>query len=138
MDLFSAFQFMFSIVHSPPSPYYFFFFNDPPTTEIYTLPLHDALPISNRHVLGQFEQHWLVWFGIWRLRRESRQRLLQRVLRPHRHGAQARLECRHVHAVFTILPRFAQFREQPQHPPNLFFLPPQYATRPPPRSCSHY
>src|SRR2546430_5568909 len=26
----------------------FFFFNDPATTEIYTLPLHDALPISSR------------------------------------------------------------------------------------------
>src|SRR6266487_1903683 len=25
-----------------------FFFNDTPTTEIYTLPLHDALPISHR------------------------------------------------------------------------------------------
>src|SRR5207253_7620568 len=29
---------------------YYSFFNDPPTTEIYTLSLHDALPIS---VLGQ-------------------------------------------------------------------------------------
>src|SRR5438132_14070135 len=27
----------------------FFFFNDPPTTEIYTLSLHDALPISARN-----------------------------------------------------------------------------------------
>src|SRR5205085_8929271 len=27
--------------------FYFFFFNDPATTEIYTLSLHDALPISN-------------------------------------------------------------------------------------------
>src|SRR5437016_8955794 len=27
---------------------YVFFFNDPPTTEIYTLSLHDALPISAR------------------------------------------------------------------------------------------
>src|SRR5437660_7574487 len=27
--------------------YYFFFFNDPATTEIYTLSLHDALPISS-------------------------------------------------------------------------------------------
>src|SRR5438034_10424529 len=27
------------------SPIPFFFFNDPPTTEIYTLSLHDALPI---------------------------------------------------------------------------------------------
>ena len=26
----------------------FFFFNDPATTEIYTLSLHDALPISER------------------------------------------------------------------------------------------
>src|SRR5438105_15181792 len=26
---------------------FFFFFNDPATTEIYTLSLHDALPISN-------------------------------------------------------------------------------------------
>src|SRR3712207_9431977 len=28
--------------------YIFFFFNDTATTEIYTLSLHDALPISNR------------------------------------------------------------------------------------------
>src|SRR2546430_7295579 len=30
----------------PPTPY-FFFFNDTATTEIYTLSLHDALPISS-------------------------------------------------------------------------------------------
>src|SRR5947209_11475363 len=30
--------------------YRFFFFNDTPTTEIYTLSLHDALPISNYEV----------------------------------------------------------------------------------------
>src|SRR2546430_6617088 len=29
---------------------FFFFFNDTATTEIYTLSLHDALPISLRHV----------------------------------------------------------------------------------------
>src|SRR5436309_4375268 len=29
-----------------------FFFNDTATTEIYTLSLHDALPISRRHRLG--------------------------------------------------------------------------------------
>src|SRR5687767_15307747 len=29
-----------------------FFFNDTATTEIYTLSLHDALPISQRQVLG--------------------------------------------------------------------------------------
>src|SRR3989440_12693572 len=30
----------------------FFFLNDTPTTEIYPLPLHDALPISARAVIG--------------------------------------------------------------------------------------
>src|SRR2546422_4637861 len=32
---------------SSPCPFYFFFFNDTATTEIYTLSLHDALPISS-------------------------------------------------------------------------------------------
>src|SRR5205823_13962370 len=31
----------------------FFFFNDPATTEIYTLSLHDALPISTGSARGQ-------------------------------------------------------------------------------------
>src|SRR2546430_10104761 len=31
---------------TPRPTYYFFFFNDTATTEIYTLSLHDALPIS--------------------------------------------------------------------------------------------
>src|SRR3712207_6982968 len=31
----------------------FFFFNDTATTEIYTLSLHDALPISGRRVVGR-------------------------------------------------------------------------------------
>ena len=31
---------------------YFFFFNDTATTEIYTLSLHDALPISYRFARG--------------------------------------------------------------------------------------
>src|SRR2546422_7498194 len=31
----------------PSSFFFFFFFNDTATTEIYTLSLHDALPISN-------------------------------------------------------------------------------------------
>src|SRR5258707_2577072 len=32
--------------------FYFFFFNDTATTEIYTLSLHDALPISGRGARG--------------------------------------------------------------------------------------
>src|SRR5215216_7331563 len=35
--------------------YLFFFFNDTATTEIYTLSLHDALPISAERVLGRVE-----------------------------------------------------------------------------------
>src|SRR5207237_9548546 len=34
------------LVHLFLRPRYFFFFHDPPPTEIYTLSLHDALPIS--------------------------------------------------------------------------------------------
>src|SRR2546422_11491341 len=33
--------------------FFFFFFNDTATTEIYTLSLHDALPISRRVVPGK-------------------------------------------------------------------------------------
>src|SRR2546430_8962024 len=34
---------------------FFFFFNDTATTEIYTLSLHDALPISSRMRAGPYE-----------------------------------------------------------------------------------
>src|SRR5947209_20262112 len=39
-------MYLFSSLLSTPS-FFFFFFNDPATTEIYTLSLHDALPISS-------------------------------------------------------------------------------------------
>src|SRR5260221_8805119 len=37
-----------------PSSFSFFFFNDTATTEIYTLSLHDALPISARDLFLSF------------------------------------------------------------------------------------
>src|SRR5947199_9647466 len=37
--------FFFSILFLLPLSFFFFFFNDTATTEIYTLSLHDALPI---------------------------------------------------------------------------------------------
>src|SRR5689334_25383865 len=40
--------------------FFFFFFNDTATTEIYTLSLHDALPIS----LGSVNR---VWVSVWGL-----------------------------------------------------------------------
>src|SRR5438105_6034726 len=36
----------------------FFFFNDPATTEIYTLSLHDALPISLDTCCGSWMRSW--------------------------------------------------------------------------------
>src|SRR5437868_13003148 len=36
--------------------FFFFFFNDPATTEIYTLSLHDALPILGAEVAWQADQ----------------------------------------------------------------------------------
>ena len=38
-----------------------FFFNDTATTEIYTLSLHDALPILIRN-------GWFQWFSVWELK----------------------------------------------------------------------
>src|SRR5256885_9882668 len=47
--------------------FFFFFFNDTATTEIYTLSLHDALPISNTDVARALgEPSALVRF--WRIR----------------------------------------------------------------------
>src|SRR2546429_2676190 len=38
--------------------FFFFFFNDTATTEIYTLSLHDALPISSA---GNMKRTWVEW-----------------------------------------------------------------------------
>src|SRR5438876_5875410 len=38
----------------------YFFFSDPATTEIYTLSLHDALPISNKPACGAMRGHGTV------------------------------------------------------------------------------
>src|SRR5207249_9829190 len=39
-----------SLYLCPPPFFLFFFFNDPPPPEIYTLSLHDALPISRSEI----------------------------------------------------------------------------------------
>ena len=41
--------------------FFFFFFNDTATTEIYTLSLHDALPISN----DRFDDNFINAPGQW-------------------------------------------------------------------------
>src|SRR3712207_9361444 len=59
------------------SCFFFFFFNDPATTEIYTLSLHDALPISLPRLLGP---------------RRARRRAAAANLRPRVRGALRRCE----------------------------------------------
>src|SRR2546425_3313365 len=56
---------MFLSLRSHPPSFFFFFFNDTATTEIYTLSLHDALPISVRPAASaespartSFRQYW--------------------------------------------------------------------------------
>src|SRR5256886_17705365 len=64
-------------------PFFFFFFNDTATTEIYTLSLHDALPISHPP-----EQGYRVQGPSGRIRRDTRVQRLARtdrgVQRAHR------------------------------------------------------
>src|SRR3712207_7873491 len=43
---------------------FFFFFNDTATTEIYTLSLHDALPISGGLVLEADGLEWVLRLGV--------------------------------------------------------------------------
>src|SRR5256712_7878401 len=43
-----------------PIRFFFFFFNDTATTEIYTLSLHDALPISPLAALGDILSTWII------------------------------------------------------------------------------
>src|SRR5258706_15342032 len=45
--------YLLSLLSSPSSIIFFFFFNDTATTEIYTLSLHDALPIYLLFAAGQ-------------------------------------------------------------------------------------
>src|SRR5687767_16038920 len=51
--------------------YFSFFFNDPATTEIYTLSLHDALPIFGRGPRG-WDERSVSWNGRGLVRRGSR------------------------------------------------------------------
>src|SRR5207248_9347325 len=48
----TSFSIFFITLHPPHSSFVFFFFNAPATTEIYTLSLHDALPIFSRFSPG--------------------------------------------------------------------------------------
>src|SRR5256885_6737111 len=49
-------RFYVLVVHLFTCLFFFFFFNDTATTEIYTLSLHDALPICRRHLARWIER----------------------------------------------------------------------------------
>src|SRR5260370_35323193 len=55
-------QCFFILIHRYFCDFLFFFFNDTATTEIYTLSLHDALPILFAIALWDAKQHqlWLI------------------------------------------------------------------------------
>src|SRR5256885_15918019 len=54
-NIFIFFLYLFSLYSRI---FFFFFFNDTATTEIYTLSLHDALPISDGNYLKQFSEDY--------------------------------------------------------------------------------
>src|SRR2546421_6698315 len=56
--MFTLFLFLLSL-------FFFFFFNDTATTEIYTLSLHDALPICRGRVEYEYERRDTVNLFIW-------------------------------------------------------------------------
>src|SRR5260370_42057511 len=69
--------FFFFVIYLSSSLFSFFFFNDTATTEIYTLSLHDALPISSAAAPGSGSTrgtHCLVVARAPRARRSTRAR----------------------------------------------------------------
>src|SRR3989441_5983345 len=50
---------MVAVLYTAPSLFFFFFFNDTATTEIYTLSLHDALPILVARARALMDQELL-------------------------------------------------------------------------------
>src|SRR5699024_12647719 len=52
VTLYPLMSLLLLLIHAPTSYSFSFFFNDPATTEIYTLSLHDALPISGSWKTG--------------------------------------------------------------------------------------
>src|SRR5256885_2618671 len=74
-------------------PFFFFFFNDTATTEIYTLSLHDALPISMAAMAPHPE--WKTNQRVTHLKAsaESRLTLCGRPLRSEEHTSELQSPC---------------------------------------------
>src|SRR5207249_7897466 len=57
---------------SPTPPTSLFFFNDTPTTKLYTLSLHDALPIYRQPIVSQCRPQALLDAAVPEFRRDER------------------------------------------------------------------
>src|SRR3989442_6866332 len=62
---------------------FFFFFNDTATTEIYTLSLHDALPICTSTATSQASRWWAGWRARARSSTRSEEHTSELQSRPH-------------------------------------------------------
>src|SRR3989454_10447943 len=90
------------------TPFFFFFFNDTATTEIYTLSLHDALPIS--HLTEKLREHHALGISRETVRRYREQlghppKRARRAPRVRRDRKSTRLNSSHLvisYAVFCL------------------------------------
>src|SRR2546430_11969385 len=78
-----------------PSHFFFFFFNDTATTEIYTLSLHDALPISG----GLFDERESQRHDVFRV---EAPRLHERPLPVHEDRKSTRLNSSHSQISYAV------------------------------------
>src|SRR5438874_9783959 len=98
---------------------FFFFFNDTATTEIYTLSLHDALPISPSLSRLQAGAHWrTLWHRRrWRLKRSHR--------RCQRDRKSTRLNSSHVeisYAVFCLKKKKKKNNKKIKHTQKVIYI----------------
>src|SRR2546426_7976699 len=80
---------------SHPLIFFFFFFNDTATTEIYTLSLHDALPICRGHCTGGGEVRRPDGGGFHQVQRLKQALLVpaQRLWRSEEHTSELQSPC---------------------------------------------
>src|SRR5256885_7399293 len=107
---------------------FFFFFNDTATTEIYTLSLHDALPISRRSNVSRASCSTV---SPMRTARVASGRVFDMIHRSEEHTSELQSPCNlvcrlllekkknlaHVNSVFFPSPRFVERDRQTNDPP---------------------
>src|SRR5437773_12282630 len=96
--------------YNPFLPSYIFFSNTPPTTQIYTLSLHDALPISPHR---SDDAHGAVELGLRRLVTRQRDDIVDlRVHQRHTDRKSTRLNSSHITISYAV---FCLKKKTPKH-----------------------